>query len=313
MIRTQGIDCQPGDPAGPDDSECPGGSTPHAGGYTYADFGRVSGGGPEVHADGEIWGETLWDIRRALGSQTAEQLITQGMELSPADPSFLDERNAILLADAIDGGAHQAALWQVFARRGMGYFATTRGADDTHPTADFRTPAGNEMPMSSFTATPAAPMSGQNVMFDGSASHAPDGSIVAASWSFGDGSAATGLGVHHRFGRPGRYTITLTVRDHAGLSSTSTAVVTVRDRPPSVRMTWHPKHVRALHSVRFVTTAHDSDGRVVSYRYVFGGGHVSRGRVARHTFMHSGRFPVRVKVTDNAGRSTTVRKWVVVR
>ena len=26
-------------------------------------------GGPEVHADGEIWGETLWDLRTRLGSK----------------------------------------------------------------------------------------------------------------------------------------------------------------------------------------------------------------------------------------------------
>ena len=31
------------------------------------DFGKVYSGGPEVHADGEIWGETLWDMRQALG------------------------------------------------------------------------------------------------------------------------------------------------------------------------------------------------------------------------------------------------------
>src|SRR3954452_24174066 len=103
LIREQGINGPVGSSAA---SGCPGSiGAGHQGGFTYADFGRVTGGGPEVHADGEIWGETLWDIRRALGSQTAEQLITQGMELSPADPSFLDERNAILLADAIDGGA----------------------------------------------------------------------------------------------------------------------------------------------------------------------------------------------------------------
>ncbi len=38
------------------------------GGYTYGDFGRIRGF-PEVHADGEIWGETLWQLRGALGSK----------------------------------------------------------------------------------------------------------------------------------------------------------------------------------------------------------------------------------------------------
>jgi hypothetical protein len=48
-----------------------------------------------VHADGEIWAETLWDIRTALGPAVGESLITEGLRLSPPEPSFLDARNAI--------------------------------------------------------------------------------------------------------------------------------------------------------------------------------------------------------------------------
>ena len=35
------------------------------GGYTYGDFAKILGGA-EVHADGEIWVETLWDLRTRL-------------------------------------------------------------------------------------------------------------------------------------------------------------------------------------------------------------------------------------------------------
>ena len=80
---------------------------PGPGGYTYGDFGQISGG-PEVHADGEIWGETLWDLRKALGSKTAESLVTRAMELSPANPSFLDMRNSILPADLVVNGGKNA-------------------------------------------------------------------------------------------------------------------------------------------------------------------------------------------------------------
>ena len=59
--------------------------------------------------------QTLWDLRsgwsprrRAAGSDLAEQLITEGMRLSPPEPSFLDMRNAILAADVGDrGGANR--------------------------------------------------------------------------------------------------------------------------------------------------------------------------------------------------------------
>ena len=36
------------------------------GGFTLGDFGRIATGGPEVHADGEIIAETLWQLRQRL-------------------------------------------------------------------------------------------------------------------------------------------------------------------------------------------------------------------------------------------------------
>ena len=70
-----------------------------------------------MHADGEIWGETLWDLREALGSKLAESLVTRAMELSPANPSFLDMRNSILQADLVvnGGGRTRTRSGQVFA------------------------------------------------------------------------------------------------------------------------------------------------------------------------------------------------------
>jgi extracellular elastinolytic metalloproteinase len=136
LDRTEPIDCKVGQQA----KLCAGGKTGHRGGYTYADFGHVIGE-PEVHADGEIWAQTLWDLRDRLGSRTAESLVTRGMELAPANPSFLDMRNAILVADnAVYHGRHLAAVWQVFAHRGMGFDASSDGGRDERPTAGFDLP-----------------------------------------------------------------------------------------------------------------------------------------------------------------------------
>jgi extracellular elastinolytic metalloproteinase len=134
QLRTQPIDCPVGAPA-----PCFGSPDAGPGGYTYGDFGDVLGG-PEVHADGEIWLETLWQIRQDLGPVVAETLVTRGMELSPGAPTYLDMRNAIIQADVANfGGANAAALWSVFAERGMGYFAAST-SDDVHPIEDFSIP-----------------------------------------------------------------------------------------------------------------------------------------------------------------------------
>ena len=140
LDRTEPIDC----PVGSTADRCNGGLTGHAGGYTYRDYAAV-GGGPEVHSDGEIWAQTLWQLRGALGSRTSESLVTRAMELAPHNPSFLDMRNAILVADtAVFGGRHHGDIWKVFAARGMGFYAGSFDGDDIAPGASFaKPPAGH--------------------------------------------------------------------------------------------------------------------------------------------------------------------------
>jgi extracellular elastinolytic metalloproteinase len=136
LDRTEPMDCK----VGPRTSGCRGGKTGHGGGYTYADYGDVIGFA-EVHGDSEIWSQTLWALRSRLGSAKTEALVTRAMELAPYNPSFLDMRNAILLADAsVFQAADQAAIWSVFASRGMGFYAGSINGNDGAPGADFSTP-----------------------------------------------------------------------------------------------------------------------------------------------------------------------------
>ena len=80
---------------------------------------------PEVHDDGEIWAAALWALREELGNPAlAEFLIVEALRYTPPNPNMLDGRDAILLADAVQfAGIHRRAIWQAFARRGMGYSA----------------------------------------------------------------------------------------------------------------------------------------------------------------------------------------------
>ncbi|WP_412541838.1 M36 family metallopeptidase [Longispora sp. K20-0274] len=186
-IRSQRIDCKVGsvDPA------CHGTAAAGTGGYTYGDFGKISARGPEVHADGEIWVETLWDLRCELGSNVTESLVTRAMELSPSNPSFLDERNAILLADSVVfGGAYHAKIWSVFANRGMGFFAASNTGADVFPAEDFSVPppAGTPTYSVSGKVTNAAsgePVVGAVISFAGHPA-AAGGSLTAVTDANGD-------------------------------------------------------------------------------------------------------------------------------
>ena len=86
----------------------------------------------EVHNAGEVWCMTLLEVRARLiqrlgfdaGTAKTLQIITDGMKLAPLNPTFLQERDAIL-AGARAGGttADVEDIWQGFATRGMGFSA----------------------------------------------------------------------------------------------------------------------------------------------------------------------------------------------
>ena len=94
------------------------------------------------HPIGEIWCNTLWEMRALLiqkygfqeGQRQSLQLVVDGMKLTPGSPSFIDARNAILLADRVNNnGANQCLLWQAFSKRGLGFRADTTDTNDVGP------------------------------------------------------------------------------------------------------------------------------------------------------------------------------------
>ena len=157
-LRSQPMNCVPGSGTSTDGAGlCMGSATAGDGGYTYGDLGKVvtdatGAPEPEVHGDGEIWGQTLWQLRDRLvadlggpaGLDRARLLVTEGMRLSPPAPSFLDMRDAILAADTANGGSDAARISEVFAQRGMGYLASTTGSDDVAPVEDFSLPPADQ-------------------------------------------------------------------------------------------------------------------------------------------------------------------------
>ena len=139
LIRTQPIDC----PVGARRARCPGTPGAGPGGYTYGDFGKIIGQ-PEVHADGEIWGETLWDLRKALGSQADRVAGDPGDGAVAGEPvvSSTCATRSCRPTRSVYGGSRTTTIWKVFAHRGMGYFAGAVDGDDTAPVEDFSPAAG---------------------------------------------------------------------------------------------------------------------------------------------------------------------------
>ena len=95
-------------------------------------YGSISGL-VAPHGVGYAWATMLWDLNWALidahgttvGFDLSMNLVMLGMKLQPCSPGFVDGRDAIIAADvAMNGGANQCLIWQVFARRGLGFSAS---------------------------------------------------------------------------------------------------------------------------------------------------------------------------------------------
>lgn len=108
--------------------------------YTYSQLGNTAGKFQETHDVGEVWTSVLWDLNWAMinkygyntdffapttgGNNKTLKLVLDGCKLQVCQPGFLDGRDAILRADTLTNRAANADLiWNVFARRGMGYSA----------------------------------------------------------------------------------------------------------------------------------------------------------------------------------------------
>lgn len=95
----------------------------------------------QPHGIGYVWCSMIWDLNWALvtkygfeqdiyksnstaGNIKANKLIMEGLKLQACNPGFVDARNAILKADSLlFGGVNVCEIWNVFARRGLGFSA----------------------------------------------------------------------------------------------------------------------------------------------------------------------------------------------
>lgn len=118
-------------------------------------------GNPRVHTIGEIWCATLMKMNRDFGRALNDkkrghllgwQIVVDGFKLTPANPSFLDARDAILRALEAQRSAGRLseadfrktirAAWFAFAHFGMGPNASSVGASLNNIVEDRNPPPG---------------------------------------------------------------------------------------------------------------------------------------------------------------------------
>jgi PKD repeat protein len=171
----------------------------------------------------------------------------------------------------------------------------------------------DQPPIAVFGSSPAVPLPGQPVSFDGRGSSDPDGTIVSYAWDFGDGATGTGASPAHAYAGPGTYTVRLTVTDHAGQKTTLARPVTVYAQP------WATFNYSPLLPVERMATTFsaaasgaDPSTMISAYAWNFGDGTTATGPAVAHTYASDGTYPVTLTVTDGFGMTSRTTEVVTV-
>jgi PKD repeat protein len=176
----------------------------------------------------------------------------------------------------------------------------------------------NRPPVASFTPSDDTVYVNQSITFDATDSDDPDGDITSYFWEFGDGANATGTTptTEHSYSEEGNYTVILTVTDDDGATNSTSADITVGNRPPVAVFTESDEAVYTDVTISFnASESEDSDGSIVSYHWDFGDGANGTGAVVEHAYADDGTFTVTLTVEDDDGAtdSTTADKTVLNR
>ncbi len=138
-----------------------------------------------------------------------------------------------------------------------------------------------------------------------------DQSEQATSWryEFGDGKSATTPNPVHTFGKPGTYTVTLTVTNQDG-SDRHTETIRVDRSTLSARITARPSSGPA--ALRVALQGSTVGGTANQYTWDFGDGSTNRGSGATKTYDFPGTYSVRLTATDEFGNTAVTTQPIRV-
>jgi PKD repeat protein len=176
----------------------------------------------------------------------------------------------------------------------------------------------NNAPQPRFTFSPGTPQTFTTIFFDASGTTdegVPCGNRCSYTWSFGDGSSASGINVEHDYRAAGSYTVVLRVTDDRGQSVTATQTLTIAaGTPPTASFVYSPTAPRASQDIFFTAeSSRAANGRrIISYDWNFGSGRTANGVTVAKRYDTPGSYVVTLTVTDDAFQQGTVSQTVVV-
>ncbi len=161
---------------------------------------------------------------------------------------------------------------------------------------------------------PYSGWTGEIIVFDGSGSHDPSGTIISYTWDFGDGHHGSGEITTHTYIHAGTYIVTLTVVSNAYEVDTDPTYAYIYEHNwAPVADAGGPYYGDAGVSINFDgCDSYDSDGVITHYSWSFGDGYSGSGSMPSHVYSGPGTYIVTLTVTDNDGATDSDAAYVYV-
>ncbi|MCK4733587.1 MAG: PKD domain-containing protein, partial [Methanophagales archaeon] len=144
---------------------------------------------------------------------------------------------------------------------------TTGNVNSTWVNQTAKTLALNSPPVSD-PNNPYTGTEGVSILFKGSGSYDPDGTIVSYLWAFGDGKNATEVNPTHTYTQNGTYNVTLTVTDNEAATNANTTTAAIADTEPAADFSATPTSGQEPLTVAFTDNSASHDG-IVAWNWDF--------------------------------------------
>ncbi len=171
----------------------------------------------------------------------------------------------------------------------------------------------NIPPTAVISANPTSGYLPLTVSLDASGSTDPDGTIVSYSWDFGDGTTTSGISASKTYTTADTYTVSLTVTDDEGATSTATTNIVVSEpdecadnNTPNASFTYSLSSTEVPATINVdASSSSDPDYDALTYSWSFGNGNSATGVTAQNTYTSAGDYNITLTVVDVCGSTST--------